>query len=512
MFPYYLTAYNESLVSKLYPELEKYKDNFKDSTIYLPKTSQEKTIPEKRYSQTATFNDSKIRHIVQDEVISLLQSDQFYFVVPNYHQDWLRYGLGGKFKTHRDFVKYHYKDMVTYTLLIGLKKTEVGGETNVFIPYKKKRHKSGRFKNRQRKMKTISFSETVIPGGILCFQADLLHSGTSVIKGEKEVLLLTLWAFKKNFKKDKKMIQIKSSDNHIFLLPRDLLKDTIFDSQSSFENQDIIETTLCGSEVSNSVNFLTGNYSKINLSSNLFDVLGYTGVLCVDYPIYQEIEKIIFSLKNNNNVYMTDTFSSEFYHVVKLLDFIPFQVIIKNRFQEIYESNSYNDNDFTSSFIEIYLFNGIHWKTYNVYNNHFYQIHDINDPALRTHNLDLDIEQIMINKIMYGFGSSSKNSIIKYKKQDGSNYNLSCPIGLKRRFKVDLDIINKSGNIIINSIIDYCLNNKLNTKTQFSRNITYGGISYEMCNSIELGMEEVYEPEEYLLIHQSLYYGGILIK
>ena len=504
MFPYYLTDNNELLGQKLYSELEKYKNKFKDSTVYIAETKKE-AISSKRSSQTSTFNDEKIRELVQNNVVPILNKDcnSCYFTVPNYHQDWVKYSVGGEFKIHTDFVKYHYKDMKTYTMLIGLKNTESGGETNLYLPYKKKRNKRQR-----RQRRKVTFSEGINPGGILCFQSDLLHSGSPVLRGEKEVLVLTLWAFKKTVYHDSNLLLIKTSDNHQYLVSKDLVKDTIFMSQSSFEDTSIIESKLSGDEVGNAINFISGNYSKIKRDSNLYDILGYTGVLCVDYSVQKEVDKIIFTLEKNDNIYMTDTFSDEFFQVVNLFDFIPFQVIIYNKYDSVFDPY-YSDGEYTSTFIQVYIFNGMHWKTFDFNTKRHYSTYDIHDPNLLTHYPDMDIEDIMIKKINFCFDTRNVvNSINNFPKDDGTRHSLSRTGAGHHRFKVDIPKFDKYCNIILEKIINYCTINNLHSKKQFSKTQKTEG-SYEMCNSIDSGFE--YNEGEYVEVYQSLYYGCVAV-
>jgi len=91
-----------------------------------------------------------------------------------HESQWLLYEKDMFFKKHQDFERYICDEIVPYTCLIGLEDTWIGGETVV---------------------EEISFKESTVKNGMLCFPSNKMHEGLKVQKGVKKCLKLEFLAF-----------------------------------------------------------------------------------------------------------------------------------------------------------------------------------------------------------------------------------------------------------------------------------------------------------------------------
>lgn len=146
-------------------------------------TGDEVFLPERRKCKRLTFTD---RHAINSLTRELEASiyrwtPVTHLHVESSHGDILLYEKGEYFDWHRDTVpeppaalpgaKY-------YTLLLGLVRTERGGDTCVRMSDTGVVH---------------AFNHTCVPAGFVLFRSDVYHRGSEVLQGCKMVLKLDFW-------------------------------------------------------------------------------------------------------------------------------------------------------------------------------------------------------------------------------------------------------------------------------------------------------------------------------
>jgi len=127
----------------------------------------------KRISKKATFHNSAIKRLVRKYLPANIT------IPSDNHIDLTYYRTGHYFKIHQDYVGWFPENGIQVTIIIGLLTTK-DGATSIRVDDKLQKYK-----------------ESISKGGLLIFDSKLPHAGEPVI-GEKEILVLTGYAFTRN--------------------------------------------------------------------------------------------------------------------------------------------------------------------------------------------------------------------------------------------------------------------------------------------------------------------------
>ena len=163
-----------------------FKNNTKEfnvSMIYNTKEEQKLHDLDKRQSYFRTFTDSIIFNLVQKYINEINKLDDIYtYILVKNDITQVKYYQGGYFKPHEDYLSLITNVIQEYTLLMCLDADCIGGETVL--------HLNKYFKH--------SSKATTTPLHGLLFRKDITHEGCKIEKGTKEIMMVNLWAVKKN--------------------------------------------------------------------------------------------------------------------------------------------------------------------------------------------------------------------------------------------------------------------------------------------------------------------------
>jgi len=159
---------------------------FEASELYSPASETKFIDTTKRVSQFRLHRSAEVFELAEQLARDISASDEnyFYSVVHNDVSE-IRYGKGGFFRAHTDFLSCTSNCVVEFTGLFCVTPDEAagqcrGGETVVYGNGMKMRSRA-----------------TTIPGEGLVFRKDLKHEGLEVSEGEKHILSVNLWATRK---------------------------------------------------------------------------------------------------------------------------------------------------------------------------------------------------------------------------------------------------------------------------------------------------------------------------
>lgn len=160
---------------------------WKHSQIYDTASESKFVDDAKRVSDARIFTDSRLFEICDDIVQNISDSDdERDFILIKSDVTQIRYPVGGFFSPHRDYVTVVSNVLEEYTMIICVTDpstaTETsGGETCIHL---------------SNSMKFTS-KATTLPGSVLLFRKDLIHEGLPLLSGQKEIVMLNLWCFRK---------------------------------------------------------------------------------------------------------------------------------------------------------------------------------------------------------------------------------------------------------------------------------------------------------------------------
>lgn len=158
---------------------------FDPSDLYEVATELKVHDPERRLSEFRRLSDPLLLDACEALVREMSDADEVNtFILLRNDATHIRYGVGGFFSQHRDYLATTSNVLEEYTLLVCVTPPGVpteGGQTRVAA--------NPRFR--------LESAATVTRGGALLFRKDLEHEALPVTAGEKHVLSLNLWASRK---------------------------------------------------------------------------------------------------------------------------------------------------------------------------------------------------------------------------------------------------------------------------------------------------------------------------
>ena len=551
-FPKHFTGHLPELLILQFIELvEIYRKKLKPATIYYPKDGEDKVVPSKRISEKASFYNQTIHEKTVEYIIPQLNSlqSEIEFIAPNEHQDWVVYNPGGKFDEHRDFSKYHTEGMRTYTIIIGLYDCELGGETYIQVRHQQKT-KSGKKKFIQPSTKQ-KFLQTTQKGGFVVFRSDLLHSGSKVIKGRKEILVITLWGFitKQKLKQvTENTLVIRTSDQKTYFVLESMMRNTLFDITKQFDmkacadtiQKIITKTDLESRQFEMIIEFLKKKKQVTQpITSELHELFEYAALFETKYQQMKLPQKDIHWLNKlfscSSKLYLQSEYTDTLHKICDNLDVIPIQVIIhfSSYSDQYFEHSGYTKNNLTYyyrngnnldeilynlksqkvypaniEYISIYVFNCILWKIIEKDRIINYELEedDFKRKDCIPNNIECIIKQSIINHLdnithyVTMHSDLSCNTVPNITLQDQDELLYQIPEDLSNVIK----LINENSS---NFMEEFQLQSFINT--QFQKAYIETHYEYdEGCNGYdEIGPSETLSYDEYSMHGASSFFG-----
>ena len=184
---------NEKLVQEIKEYVEKDTAEFNESLLYKSDTKEKILDKEIRNSVFKNFVDEKLFDMVEKVVSDIEEKDKFknYTLVRN-DISYIKYGVGGFFKPHSDYLSYRSNILEEYTLIICLDANCEGGETvfeiNEYFKYASK--------------------STITPYNAVLFRKDLVHASNIITSGYKHIITANILAYPKESYQDGKFLII----------------------------------------------------------------------------------------------------------------------------------------------------------------------------------------------------------------------------------------------------------------------------------------------------------------
>jgi len=185
-FPLY---YNFNLPPNATDKLKKYfvpsSKKFDSSLVFNTQTHENEYHEDIRVSSRNSIKDEESFELIEKEIMPLInmqcEKDQTIMQLVRDELELVKYETDGYFKKHQDFVNYVSNHLKCYACIICLEQPAQGGETNLYIS--------------DDDVKSMKESKTM--GGCLIFRNEIIHEGCKIEQGEKVILKLNLWGFKK---------------------------------------------------------------------------------------------------------------------------------------------------------------------------------------------------------------------------------------------------------------------------------------------------------------------------
>lgn len=173
---------NEGLLNQITENILEDKRDFTPSLLYHPESEQKVKDTSIRSSEFRLFEDKRSFDLVQKYIELINSSDpDTDFVLQRNDLTHIRYGKGGFFKPHQDYLSFTSNIVEEYTMIICLRADCEGGETVLHINHF--------FKHTSK--------ATTTTGHCLIFRKDLTHEGAEILSGTKEILTINLLAISK---------------------------------------------------------------------------------------------------------------------------------------------------------------------------------------------------------------------------------------------------------------------------------------------------------------------------
>lgn len=174
---------DEDLETAIFNYIRKDKNPLTDSLLYSTISESKIYDKQKRLSQYKLFTDKKLFNMVTKLIdkINTIVDDYDYQLVKN-DITYIKYEVGGFFKSHEDYLSATSNIFEEYTMIICMNEKEcVGGHTIFTINDKIK----------------IKSKSSITPKHCVLFRKDVVHEGEILKEGTKEIVTVNLLAYPK---------------------------------------------------------------------------------------------------------------------------------------------------------------------------------------------------------------------------------------------------------------------------------------------------------------------------
>lgn len=324
-----------------------------EAKVYNIAGSEEVVNHETRYnSWKCEFENKTIRNIISKKILPQIASKlntkykdrMFYLSLGEQKLDYVVYRNGGFFNVHHDFVAIQSEGMCQYTCLIGLTNDETceGGETTIYTKIKDP-NDFAKIVESNPKCKLFHTSGEPIgmpqqynaykKGNCLMFKSELFHAGEPFYGNLKELLMITINVTCVSLSPINNLSEsfsLSTLDNKTFVIPKQFLRGTMFESMSKFYDSDILKTEMLSTDLNAILEFInSGTHSENELTNSIL-----YSCLCVDYRYHElgipkQYHKKIHDWKNSHNsIIYFDKFDPFMIEFVTEYNLVPFQIIL----------------------------------------------------------------------------------------------------------------------------------------------------------------------------------------